>query len=249
MAVISLRANQGLAGSISRQDNANVVEAVTMDSTKPVTQFGDPCKIVSGQIEAIEASDTASDFFGIVARVAPTIAGDTGASFNSATPSSDYAQSVVRKGYVNVACTVGTPAKGGAVYMRVQTDTGKALGDLEATKDASVAGGTITGTGTGTLAITEDGTAKAGTWSIVLQETSATAEFYLFDPDGFHVGTGNVGTELVAGGLTMTITNGGTMTAGDSFAPVVTDANVAIANATWNITGKDGNNISEIYIA
>jgi hypothetical protein len=155
----------------------------------------------------------------------------------------------VAEGFVNVACTVGTPAIGGQAYMRTVVDTGKALGDIEATKDASVAGGTITGTGTGTLAIVEDGTAKPGTWSLILKETSATAEVQVVDPDGLRLADAFVGTEYVGGGLTFTITSAGTMTDLDSFAPVVTDANVAMAGVTFSVAGKDSNDITEIEIA
>ena len=52
---------------------------------------------------------------------------------------------------------------------------------------------------------------------IQLLGTSATAPFRVEDPDGVVVGEGNVATEFVGGGLTFTIANAGTMTAGDLF--------------------------------
>ena len=244
--VIDKYADASLPGAVTRSNPA-IIERI-MNSAKPLTAFGQPCKVVSNKIETIEAGDLASVFYGILSRLAPSTGGDLSADFLSGTPNADYTQAVLVKRYIAVICAIGTPAINSPVYMRTVADTGKALGDFEATKDAVVVGGVITGTGTGTLSITEDGTAKPGTWSIILQETSATAEFYLFDPDGFHVGTGNVGTELVAGGLTLTITDGGTMTIGDSFAPVVTDNNVELPNVNWSIAGKDSNNVTEVFV-
>jgi len=177
--------------------------------------------------------------------------GAADAAFLSGTPNADYFQAALIKGYIAVICAIGTPVIGQPVYMRVQADTGKVVGDLEATEDSAVAGGVITGTGTGelTIAITDADLIKEGAYSIVLQETSATAEFFLFDPDGILIGKGNVATELVCAGLTMTISNAGTMTALDSFAPVVTRANVKLPNVTWSVGGSDDNDVSEVFVA
>jgi hypothetical protein len=45
-------------------------------------------------------------------------------------------QGIVVKGYVNVVCTQGTPARGGSVFVRVTADTGKAVGDFETAADS-----------------------------------------------------------------------------------------------------------------
>lgn len=73
------------------------------------------------------------------------------------------------------------------------------------------------GTGTITDAPTVGAAAKRGRYVIQLLGTSSTAPFRVEDPDGNVVGEGNVATEFVGGGLTFTISNAGTMTAGDLF--------------------------------
>lgn len=248
MAVISTNAIAGVAGEITRPAQT-LVESAFINASYAPTAFGVPVQMVSGLLRVIAASDLASVFFGILARQAPSMAGDTGAALLTGTPNTSSCQAIVKKGYVAVACTIGTPARGGQAYMRVVADTGKAVGDIEATRDASVAGGTITGTGTGTIAVAEDGTAKAGTWRITLLATSQTAACSVIDPTGNRLKDAVVGTEYVGGGLTFTITAAGTMTAGDYFAPVVTDNNVAIPGATFSVAGKDSNNITELFLA
>jgi hypothetical protein len=247
--VINFRANASIPGAITR--STPVIADRQMDSDNPVLAFGLPCKMVDGVIEAIEADDVAADFYGILSRLAPSTGGAADAGFLDGTPNATYHQAVLIKRYIAVLCAIGAPVIGQPVYMRVQADTGKVVGDLEATEDSAVAGGVITGTGTGllTIAITDEELVKEGAYSIVLQETSATAEFFLFDPDGILIGKGNVATELVVAGLTMTISNAGTMTAGDSFAPVVTRANVKLPNVTWAVGGTDDNDVSEVFVA
>lgn len=92
-----------------------------------------------------------------------------------------------------------------------------------------VVGGTFAATGAGSEAAGNTGTgtitdspavaagAKQGRYTVVLQATSSTAAFVVYDPDGLVVGHGNVATEFVGGGLTFTISNAGTMTVGDTF--------------------------------
>lgn len=130
------RAPSGVAGDITRADDT-VVEPGLLNASAAPTAFGAPVKIVSGKFEKIAASDAASVFYGILSRVAPSIAGDTAETFASGTPNTDSVQGIVRRGYVNVVCTIGTPARGGIVYMRVVAATGKAVGDLEATADGT----------------------------------------------------------------------------------------------------------------
>lgn len=136
MTSILFRASSGVAGDVTRPDDT-IVESGLLNSAVAPSAFGAPLKVASGKFEAIESGDVATDFYGILSRVAPSIAGDLNQTFAGATPNTDSVQGIVVKGYVNVACTVGTPARGGAVYMRVVADTGKAIGDLEATSDST----------------------------------------------------------------------------------------------------------------
>lgn len=247
MTSILYRASAGVAGDVSRPDDT-VVEPGLINSAQAPTAFGAPIKLVSGKIEKIAASDVASVFAGILSRIAPSIAGDTAQTFAGGTPNAESVQGIVTEGYVNVACTIGTPVRDGNVYMRVVADTGKAVGDLEATADVTVVGGVITGTGTGTIAATVTADAIPGTWSLVLQTTSQTSKVTVIDPLGVRRADATVGTAYTSGGLTFTITAAGTMTAGDSFAPVVTANNVSLEDVIWSIDGKDSSNVTEIRI-
>lgn len=75
------------------------------------------------------------------------------------------------------------------------------------------------GTGTITDAPTITAGAKAGRYQAVLIATSATAPYIVYDPDGIVVGDGVVATAntTIPGITTFTISNAGTMTAGDTF--------------------------------
>lgn len=130
------RAPSGVAGDVTRPDDT-VVEPGLLNAAQAPTAFGAPVKLVSGKFEKIAASDAAAVFAGILSRIAPSIAGDTAQTFAGGTPNTDSVQGIVVEGYVNVVCTVGTPVRGGTVYMRVVAATGKAVGDLEATADGA----------------------------------------------------------------------------------------------------------------
>lgn len=136
MTSILFRASSGVAGDVTRPDDT-VVESGLLNAAKAPAAFGAPVKVVSGKFEAVEADDAAAVFYGIISRVAPSIAGDLNQTFAGGTPNAGSVQGIVVKGYVNVVCPVGTPARGGAVYMRVKTATGKAVGDFEATADST----------------------------------------------------------------------------------------------------------------
>lgn len=135
MTSILYRASSGVAGDVTRPDDT-VVESGLLNAAKAPTAFGAPVKIVSGKFEKVEASDAATVFYGILSRVAPSIAGDLVQTYAGGTPNASAVQGIVREGYVNVVCTQGTPARGGQVFMRVTADTGKAVGDLETAADS-----------------------------------------------------------------------------------------------------------------
>lgn len=136
MTAFLFRAPSGVAGDITRQLDT-IVESGLLNAAKVPTAFGAPVKITNGKFEKIEASDDAADFFGILSRLVPSIAGDTAQTFASGTPNADAVQGIIVSGYVNVVCTVGTPVRGGTVFMRVVADSGKTIGDLEATADST----------------------------------------------------------------------------------------------------------------
>ena len=135
MTAFLFRAPSGVAGDITRQQDT-IVESGLLNAADAPTAFGAPVKIVAGKFEKIEASDAATVFYGILSRIAPSIAGDTAQTFASGTPNASAVQGIVVKGYVNVVCAVGTPVRGGQVFMRITADTGKAVGDLETAADS-----------------------------------------------------------------------------------------------------------------
>lgn len=136
MASYTYRMPSGVVGSITRTLETTV-ESAFLNSAKPVLAYGAPIKIVSGKAEPFESGDDAADFYGILARTAPTISGSTSQTFANQTPNTETAQGIVTRGYVNVTCTIGTPVRGGVVYVRVVAATGKAIGDIEATADST----------------------------------------------------------------------------------------------------------------
>lgn len=135
MTSILYRASSGVAGDVTRPDNT-VIEPGLLNAAKAPAAFGTPVKIVSGKFEKIEASDAATVFYGVLTRIAPSISGDLNQTFSGGTPNTTTVQGIAREGYVNVVCPVGTPVRGGQVYMRITADTGKYVGDFETAADS-----------------------------------------------------------------------------------------------------------------
>lgn len=127
------RTFSGVAGNITRQLECTV-ENGFLNSAKPCLKFGVPVKLVSGKFEPIEASGTAADFKGILVRTAPGISGSL---TDPDAPNVAVPQGIMRRGYAAVVCTIGTPVRGGIVYMRVVAGSGKNIGDFEATADGA----------------------------------------------------------------------------------------------------------------
>lgn len=128
----------GVPGDITRVDETNAEPAMLVAATSVFAQaYGIPMKYVAGGIQQFVTDDVATAFAGILARSAPEISGNTNQDFDNTTPNPDQPQNLVVRGYVSVKCTVGTPARGGVVYVRVEADTGKFVGDLEASSDTT----------------------------------------------------------------------------------------------------------------
>jgi len=87
-----------------------------------------------------------------------------------------------------------------------------------ATGVGSAAASGNVGTGTITASPAVAAGAKQGRYKIVLIGTSATAPFLVYDPDGVLVGDGVVASAATVDGIgPFTISNAGTMTAGDTY--------------------------------
>ena len=107
----------GFPGDVSRKAEATV-EAGLMGAT---VAFGAPVKMDGGKL--VELSGASDAVYGFVVRPYPTM---------GSAAVSDSIQDVLRRGYMTVKLTQGTSAKGGQVYVRHTAETGKAVGDIEA---------------------------------------------------------------------------------------------------------------------
>lgn len=139
MASYLYRAPAGVPGDITRPDETNVEPAKLVAESGTYAQaFGIPMKYVSGGIKQFVGGEIAPDFAGVLVREVPAISGNMNQGLDNTTPYPDVPVGLAVRGYVSVKCTQGTPARGGTVYVRVQADTGKAIGDFEAVSDTSL---------------------------------------------------------------------------------------------------------------
>ncbi len=129
-------APNGVAGDITRTDETNVEPAMLVAvSTVYAQAFGIPMVYVAGGISQYSSGKVAADFAGILVREVPSISGNANSGFTDNIPNPDQVQGLAVRGYVSVKCAVGTPARGGVVWVRVTASTGHVIGDLE-TADA-----------------------------------------------------------------------------------------------------------------
>lgn len=124
----------GMAGSYARQPDM-IVNTFPAGDACP---FGAPLKLSDGKVVKMGASDTADLFVGIAAR-----------EFKSALTFLDQSEgfydqneavSVFQRGSINVKCQRGTPAYGGAVYVRITANGSyptAVVGGFEASSDTT----------------------------------------------------------------------------------------------------------------
>lgn len=135
-------APNGVPGDITRTDETNVEPAMLIAVSSVFAQaFGIPMVYVAGGISQYSSGKVAADFAGILVREVPSISGNANQGFTNTIPNSETVQGLAVRGYVSVKCAVGTPARGGVVWIRVVASTGHVIGDLE-TADAG-AGATV----------------------------------------------------------------------------------------------------------
>ena len=99
---------------------------------------------------------------------------------------------------------------------------------------------TIVGTGTGLMsAMTFGPDVQVGSYVITLTATSATAAFSVVAPDGTALPAGAVGTAYKSTHLSFLISNGGTMTLGDTYTVVVSASGtpVLVGTGTGTVSG------------
>lgn len=139
MVAYAKRAPAGSPGDVSRNAFRNIPPR-DLSTTNPPTYYGAPVKMVANQAEAIEAGDTAADFYGVIVRQAYGVDGaplviDPG--FGAGTPDPEVEAAIMTDGYILVTCNVGTPVIGAPVYMRVVAAPPLEVGDFEATPDGA----------------------------------------------------------------------------------------------------------------
>jgi hypothetical protein len=126
--VIDTRAGAGVAGEITRRLESTVESILLDQATDTPTAFGTAVKLASGLARKIVDGDDGTDVFGLLVRTEPSISETNG------NVKEDAVHGLMRRGYANVVCAIGTPVRGLPVYVRTAADTGKAIGDLEATE-------------------------------------------------------------------------------------------------------------------
>lgn len=244
---ILYRMPYGIPGDVTRQSQATI-EAQILDSAAPFAGFGLFGKISSGKFVPAGAGAVAADIYGLLVRPYPQQGANASDPLGTSVPGTTGVANVLRRGYASVKLNAGTAALNGKVFMRVgNASSGKPIGGIEAAAEVSVAGGVITGTGTGTIAASVTADAIPGTWSLSLQTTSQTSKVTVIDPNGVRHADATVGTAYTSGGLTFTITAAGTMTAGDSFAPVVTANTLVVTGAAFQSAADASGNVEISY--
>lgn len=247
MSAYLYRMPSGIAGAISRAQSTDV-DTGFYDSSYPFTAYGVPCKEVSGKLRPIASGDTFANVIGFLVRPFPTTGANASDPLGVAVPATTGIGNRMTRGYMTVINNSGTPARNGQVYVRVaNASSGKPIGGIEAAAEATFTGGTITGTGTGTIAGTATGAAVAGAYSLTLQTTSGTSKVTVIDPNGKRLADATVGSAYTSNGVTFTITAAGTMTAGDSFAPVVAQNTQAIEGCKFTNAGDANGNVEIEY--
>lgn len=123
----------GVPGDVTRPDESNVEPAMLIAVSSVFAQaFGIPVKYATGGISQFASGDAATVFAGVLIREAPSISGNANQGLADAIPNPDQPQGFLVRGYVSVKCVVGTPARGGVVYVQSVANGGVAVGAFRA---------------------------------------------------------------------------------------------------------------------
>jgi hypothetical protein len=139
MTAFLFRAGSGTPGDVTRPAKSTV-ETGFLDKAlydiSPTIQFGDIVFAVSGATQTefarTQPGYSAANFYGVLTRLAPSIAGSLDQSFGSGVANVNNPQGIGRKGYFNVkVADVTNPiVRGRQVYLRVVTSGLNLIGDL-----------------------------------------------------------------------------------------------------------------------
>lgn len=126
------KAPSGIPGDITRTDETNV-EPVKFAETYVPAVFGFPVIMVAGEPRKWASGSVAVDFQGVLAREVPAIPASSASDLvANAAPWFEQVLGMVVRGYMNVKCSVGTPARGGVVYVQSTANGGINPGEFRA---------------------------------------------------------------------------------------------------------------------
>jgi hypothetical protein len=120
----------GVPGDLSRPNAPLVVETQALNASLPFPGFGVPGKMVSGLFVPVSANNDV--VYGFLVRVYPAQGLNASDPLGTAVPFTQGPANIMRKGYMNVFCQLGTPAFGNGVYIRYQNAiAGQPIGGVE----------------------------------------------------------------------------------------------------------------------
>mgnify|MGYP000890764468 FL=1 len=130
--VFITRMPAGIAGDVTRREHADI-EPQVMDTDYPVLRYGEPVKMVDGEVRPITTGDDVTDIYGFGCRPYP-VQTSSSEALGTATPPTNLHFDVLRRGYMTVKVQDGTPEKNGAVFVRTvaaSDPTAQPIGGLE----------------------------------------------------------------------------------------------------------------------
>lgn len=132
MTSITLRMNVAVPGAVTRSYAGQVISQEVINSTNPPTAYGQPVKLVNGQVQPMGSGDAATLIYGITVRPYPT-QDATGASsaYGPGTPPTSGIIDVMRMGYIGAKLANGTAARGAQAYVRTTVNGSLAIGGIE----------------------------------------------------------------------------------------------------------------------
>lgn len=145
MSAYLYRMPSGIPGALTR-DSVATIEGIPFATNPGFTSYGVAAKIVGDQATSLVSGDAVSNVYGILVRPYPITGQQANAPLGSATPPSvDNEANILRRGYMTVENTQGTPSMNAPVYVRVaDTDgTGFAIGSLSASQDSTTPADTV----------------------------------------------------------------------------------------------------------
>jgi len=133
----------GVPGDVTRHENVvlepNIIDPAYAGDSAPTVGlvYGNPVKLVSGLVQAIQSGDAAADVYGFLIRPYPTNSSQDAQGVS--TPPTSGLCDVLKFGYFIAKLNGATAAaKGGAVYVRkLNAASGKPIGGIEAAADSS----------------------------------------------------------------------------------------------------------------